>query len=94
MKSNLSFTPTNRLSPDPASRPYSDYMLYELLSLHEEKSVVHRLERAKVRSTADFLTGVIEHHENTAASLRLLLDDQTASGDIFIPSLHQPSARK
>jgi len=55
---------------------YSDVMLSQLLALHEEMIVQLCLERLEVVGTSDFLTGMIDQHEEAAAQLRAQLKDR------------------
>ena len=59
-------------------------MLSELLALHEEMIVQLRTDseacttQFKDAGTADFLTGLMEHHEKTAWMLRAQLETEEA----------------
>ena len=79
MNQVLSLIQTARASFDPSSRLHSDRMLCELLFLHEEMIAQLCLERLEVQSNADFLTGMIDHHETTAAAIRKHLDGLEAA---------------
>lgn len=91
MNKVLPLVPVARAAPDPGSVPYSDHMLGELLALHEEMIGQLRLERQGVIGCADFLTGVIEQHEKTAAMLRAKLENRGA--DITNDGLNVTTAR-
>ena len=53
-------------------------MLGELLLLHEEMIAQLRLERMGAAGSVDFLTGLIDQHEKTAAMLRAKLEQHDA----------------
>lgn len=65
----------HRDSPDPAPAPerFSAHVLAELLALNEEMIEQLCLERVTSVGRADFLTGMINQHEKTAALLRTQL---------------------
>lgn len=62
-----------RSAADPASVLCSDRMLAELLALHEDMIEQLRLERLATVGNLEFLTTMIDQHENTAAMLRAKL---------------------
>ncbi|HWA11240.1 MAG TPA: hypothetical protein VG838_17495 [Opitutaceae bacterium] len=75
--------------PAACRRLYSDRMLGELLSLHEEMILQLRLERLEAGETStDFLTGLIEQHERTAAMLRLRLAAHEGAPEISLAPEH------
>ena len=49
---------------------YSDHMLAELVFVNENMAAQLRLERSGPVGRAEFLTSLIDHHEETAAMLR------------------------
>ena len=78
MNNVISLVQAARISQNPRPILYSERMLAELLALHEEMIVQLRLERHGVVGSADFLTGMIEQHEKTAAMLRARLENRLA----------------
>ncbi len=58
----------------------SDKMLADLLALNEEMIAQLRLERLSVVGTTDFLTGMIDQHEQAALKLRDQLRRHEATG--------------
>lgn len=56
-------------------------MLAELLSLHREMIEQLKLERIATEGKVEFLTGLIEQHEKTAAMLRAKLETFHANGN-------------
>jgi osmotically-inducible protein OsmY len=78
MNNVLSLLQAARASSDPAPILDSDHMLAELLVLHEEMIVQLRLERMGAAGSVEFLTGMIEQHEKTAAMLRAKLEQHDA----------------
>lgn len=73
-----------RSSADPGIDLPAEHMLAELLALHEEMVVQLRtdseacLARYKDAGTADFLTGLMKHHEKAAWMLRAQLETEEA----------------
>jgi hypothetical protein len=78
MNKVLSLVQAVRASSDPGPILKSDHMLAELLVLHEEMIAQLRLERLGAVGCVDFLTGLIEQHEKTAAMLRAKLEQHDA----------------
>lgn len=76
MNKVLSLVQAVRASSDPGPVLNSDHMLAELLVLHEEMIGQLRLERMGAVGRVDFLTGLIEQHEKTAAMLRAKLEQR------------------
>ena len=72
----LSLLRSARTSGAPDATLYSDLMLSQLLALHEEMIVQLCLERLEVVGTSDFLTGMIDQHEEAAAQLRAQLKNR------------------
>ena len=75
-------TKAARSSADPGIGLAAEHMLAELLALHEDLIVQLRTDseacanRYKDAGTADFLTGLMEHHEKAAWMLRAQLEDE------------------
>lgn len=61
-----------------APRQFSDYMLFELLTMHEELIERLRIERLGGVNNDDFLTGMIEEHEKAATMIRALIESHRA----------------
>lgn len=78
MNNVISLVQAARISSDPGPILYSERMVAELLALHEEMIVQLRLERLEVVGCGDFLTGMIDQHEKTAALLRAKLENRPA----------------
>lgn len=74
MNQVLSLVHAARASSDPAPSLYSDHMLAELLSLHEEMLAQMHRQRFSVIGTADFRTCIMKQHERAAAMLRAQLE--------------------
>jgi starvation-inducible DNA-binding protein len=77
-------TKSARSSADPGIGLAAEHMLSELLALHEEMIVQLRtdsescMETFKDAGTADFLTGLMAHHEKLAWMLRAQLETEEA----------------
>jgi hypothetical protein len=78
MNKVLSLVQAARTCSDPRPVLCSDEMLSELLAVHEDMIAQLCLERLEAVGNANFLTGMIDQHESTAAMLRTKLK-QTAT---------------
>jgi hypothetical protein len=76
MNKTFTLMPATRTFTDQGPSLYSDYMLSELLAMHEELLGRLRIERQEAAGdTADCLANMITQHEKDAAQLRMLLLD-------------------
>ena len=98
MNQVLSLVQAARTSADPLPILHSDHMLAELLALHQDMIAQLRLERVQVVDSADFLTGMIDQHENMSAMLRTKLESSetrtTNDGMIVITGEASSAAKK
>lgn len=62
-------------SSEPGLTLYSNHMLWEFMSLHEDRIVQLRCEHLRAARATDFLAGLIDQHEKIAVLLRTQLEN-------------------
>ncbi|MBL9186200.1 MAG: hypothetical protein JNK23_01845 [Opitutaceae bacterium] len=92
MNNVLSLLQTAHQLPDPHPVLYSEHMITELLSLHGDMIEQLRLERLGSPGNVDFLTLLIDQHEQTMVKLRAKLDELRA-GPSATPAPNPPTRK-
>ncbi len=78
MNNLLASLPPVQASFDSAPGPFSNYMLFELLTMHEELIGQLRLEGQEPGSNIGFLKEIINQHEQAVIMLHALIDNHQA----------------
>jgi len=78
MNNVIPFLPASSQAATAAPGLFSDYMLLELLTMHEELLARLRCERDEGEDRSDFLAVIIEQHEKSSTLIHALLAHHAA----------------
>jgi len=79
MNYTLPFVNSTHTFSEPGPNLFSDYMLCELLAVHDDMITQLHIQRLAATDSSNLLTNMIEQHERDASQLLVLLETHQAS---------------